>query len=305
MFLTLAGAFVVFVTAAAAKGTFPEEIPLPTGFRPEGIAIGNGTTFYVGSIPTGAVYRGDLRTGEGSVLVPGAAGRAAIGVRFDRGLLYVAGGGTGKGFVYDAGTGALVRDVQLAGGMDPSFVNDVVVTGDAAYFTDLRRPALYRLPLANDGTPGTAATVVPIAGGGYVHEPPPANNLNGIDATPDGKSLVVVQADTGKLFRVDAATGTTTEIDLGGATLVNGDGILLHGRTLYVVRNRNNQVAVVTLNASLSSGVVAPVPITDADLDVPTTIGRFGSHLYAVNAKFGTAQPTADTAPYEVVKVDR
>jgi len=304
MFLALAGALVVFATAAAAQATFPEEIPLPNGFRPEGISIGNGSTFYVGSIPTGAIYRGDLRTGEGAVLVPGVAGRASIGTKFDRGLLYVAGGPTGKGFVYDAQSGVLLREVQLAMGAGGTFVNDVVVTRDAAYFTDSQRPALYRLPLANDGTPGFAATVVPVAGGGFT-QVPNANNLNGIDATPDGKTLVVVQSVTGKLFRINAATAETTEIGLGSATVVNGDGILLHGRTLYVVQNRFNQIAVVTLSAGLSSGVVAPVPITDDDFDIPTTIGRLGSHLYAVNAKFGTALPTADTAPYEVVKVDR
>ena len=303
MFLALAGAFVVFVTAAAAQATFPDEISLPTGFRPEGIAIGNGATFYVGSIPTGAVYRGDLRTGDGAVLVPAAPGRASIGMKFDRGLLYVAGGGTGKGFVYDTETGALVRDVQLAMGTGGTFVNDVIVTRRAAYFTDSQRPALYRLPLAGDGTPGTAATVVPIAGGGFT-QVPNANNLNGIDATPDGKTLVVVQTVTGKLFRIDAATGETTEIGLGGDTVVNGDGILLQGRTLYVVQNRSNQIAVVSLAPDLGSGSVTAA-ITDPAFDVPTTIGRFGSHLYAVNAKFGTAVPTADTAPYEVVKVDR
>ncbi len=111
MFLTLVGALVVLATTAAAKATFPETIPLPNGFQPEGISIGKGTTFYVGSIPTGAVYRGNLRTGAGRVLVPGAAGRAAIGIEFDRGRLFVAGGQTGKAFVYDATTGALVREV--------------------------------------------------------------------------------------------------------------------------------------------------------------------------------------------------
>ncbi len=302
MFLALAGALVVFATAAAAQATFPEEISLPNGFRPEGIAIGNGATFYVGSIPTGAVYRGDLRTGEGAVLVPAEPGRASIGMKFDRGLLYVAGGGTGKGFVYDTETGTLELEVQLAAGTDPTFINDVVVTRDAAYFTDSRRPALYRLPLANDGAPGPVATVVTVAGGGYTHVPPPANNLNGIDATPDGKTLVVVQTVTGKLFRIDAATAETTEIGLGGATLENGDGILLHGRTLYVVQNRSNQIAVVSLAPDLGSGTVTGT-ITDDDFDVPTTIGKFGSHLYAVNAKFNTV-PTPDT-PYEVVKVDR
>ena len=75
----------------------------------------------------------------------------------------------------------------------------------------------------------------------------PGFNLNGIDATPDGKTLVVVQSATGKLFTVDAATGVTKEIGLGGATLPNGDGLLLHGRTLYVVQNQLNRIAVVSL----------------------------------------------------------
>jgi hypothetical protein len=66
--------------AALAKGSFPAVIPLPNGFQPEGIATGSGNTFYVGSIPTGAIYRGDLRTGQGGVFIQGAAGRAATGM---------------------------------------------------------------------------------------------------------------------------------------------------------------------------------------------------------------------------------
>ena len=85
--------------AACATAAFPDTIALPNGWQPEGIAIGNGTTFYVGSIPTGAIFRGDLRTGQGAPLVQGATGRAAIGVDFDRGRLFVAGGSTGTGFV--------------------------------------------------------------------------------------------------------------------------------------------------------------------------------------------------------------
>ena len=53
---------------------FPAVIQLPTGFQPEGIEIGKGTTFYVGSVATGAIYRGDLRTGQGAILVPGCGG---------------------------------------------------------------------------------------------------------------------------------------------------------------------------------------------------------------------------------------
>ena len=289
---------VVAVPAAFAKAAFPETIALPNGWQPEGIAIGRGTTFYVGSIPTGAVYRGDLRTGKGAPFVQGATGRAAVGVDFDRGLLFVAGGPTGKGFVYDARNGALVRELQLATGGGATFVNDVVVTKRAAWFTDSNRAVLYRLPLTKNGRPATAAQAVALTGDFQLA---PGFNLNGIDATPNGKTLVTVQSGTGKLFTVTPA-GVTAEIDLGGQTVQNGDGILLQGRTLYVVRNQNNEIAVVALEQGLATGRIART-ITSQGFDVPTTIDRHGSRLYAVNARFGTT-PTPTTS-YTVVQVRR
>jgi sugar lactone lactonase YvrE len=279
---------------AALAQSFPEKIPLPNGWQPEGIAIGKGTTFYVGSIPTGAVYRGDLRTGKGAVLVPGASG-----IEYDRGRLFVSGASTGKAFVYDAKTGALIREYQLATGSGATFINDVVVTSSAAYFTDSNRAVLYRVPLGRNGAPGATAQTVPLNGDFQLVA---GFNLNGIDATASGKSLLAVQSNTGKLFRIDPATGATTAIDLGGATVMNGDGILLAGRTLYVVQNRDNRIAVVRLAANLASGSIART-ITDADFDVPTTIDRLGSRLYAVNARFGTPPGAATT--YSVVQVRR
>ena len=289
---------VVAVPAAFAKAAFPETIALPNGWQPEGIAIGRGTTFYVGSIPTGAVYRGDLRTGKGTPFVQGATGRAAVGVDFDRGLLFVAGGPTGKGFVNDARNGALLRELQHETGGAATFVNDVIVTKRAAWFTDSNRAVLYRLPLTKNGRPAAAAQAVALTGDFQLA---PGFNLNGIDATPNGKTLVTVQSGTGKLFTVTPA-GVTTEIDLGGRTVQNGDGILLQGRTLYVVRNQNNQIAVVALGKALTTGTIART-ITNPGFDVPTTIDRFGSTLYAVNARFGT--PPTPTTPYTVVRVGR
>jgi hypothetical protein len=125
-------------------------------------------------------------------------------------------------------------------------------------------------------------------------------NLNGIDATPNGKTLVVVQSNTGFLFTVDAATGVTHRIDLGGALVQNGDGILLHGNRLYVVQNQNNQITVIKLRHDLSSGRVVGT-ITDPRFDVPTTIDNFGPWLYAVNARF-LASPTPND-PYTIVRV--
>jgi sugar lactone lactonase YvrE len=292
----------VAMIAAVPLRAFPDVIPLPNGFQPEGIAVGQGHTFYVGSIPTGAVYRGDLRTGEGEVLVPAQSGRAAIGLKYDErtGLLFVAGGPTGFAYIYDGETGENVAAIQLTTG--PRFINDVVITQDAAYFTNSQQPVLYRVPLENNGELPSSPTVeeIPLTGD-YVFTPG-AFNANGIAATPNGDTLIIVNSVDGVLYNVDPETGVATRIDLGGASVPNGDGILLQGKTLYVVQNRLNQIAVVELNSDLTEGEIVDT-ITDSDFRVPTTIARFGNSLYAVNARFGTP-PTPDTE-YEVVRVSR
>jgi sugar lactone lactonase YvrE len=281
----------IAVPAAVAKGSFPNVIALPNGFQPEGIAVGNGNTFYVGSIPTGAVYRGDLRTGKGAVFVQGAAGRAATGLKAVGGRLYVSGASTGKAFVYDARSGALLKEFQLATGGGATFINDVTVTNEGAYFTDSSRSVIYRVPASL----GPAQTI-PLSGDFQLVA---GFNLNGIAATRNGGALIAVQSATGKLFTI-SPTGATHEIDLHGASLLNGDGILLQGKTLYVVQNQNNKIAVVRLSPDLQSGTVIRT-ITDGNFDVPTTIAMHGSRLYAVNARFGTT-PTPNTT-YSVVHV--
>jgi sugar lactone lactonase YvrE len=287
-------------TPKASHGStpFPDTIALPNGWQPEGIAVGNGSTFYVGSIPTGAVYRGDLRTGAGSVLVQGASGRAATGLKFDHGMLYVSGATTGKAFVYSATTGELIRQYQLSSG-GATFINDVVVTKDAAYFTDSNRAVIDKVPLAPNGTPASTAQPLTLSGDFQLA---PGFNLNGIVASPDGSVLIAVQTNTGKLFRIDPNTGVTHAIDLGGATLTNGDGLLLSGKTLYVVQNTNNRIAVVRLAPDYSKGTVTGA-ITSPNFDVPTTLARFGNRLYAVNARFST--PPTPTTPYTVAQVGR
>lgn len=290
----------VGMIAAAPAQAFPDVIPLPNGFQPEGIAVGMGSTFFVGSIPTGAVYSGDLRTGEGEVLVPAQEGRAAIGLKYDErtGLLFVAGGPTGYAFVYNGETGEDIAQIQLTTG--DRFINDVVITNDAVYFTNSRQPVLYRVPLENNGELPDSPSVQEIQlTGDYVFTPN-AFNANGIAATPDGETLIIVNSVDGLLYTVDPTTGIATRIDLGGASVPNGDGILLQGKTLYVVQNRLNQIAVVELSSDLTEGEIVDT-ITSSAFRVPTTIARFGDSLYAVNARFGTP-PTPDTE-YEVVRV--
>ena len=286
----------------AQEETFPEVIPLPDGFRPEGVVVGRGHDFYAGSLADGRIYKGDLRTGEGGVLVEGETGNVAVGLAYDSrsNYLFVAGGPTGKASVYDADTGQeiAVYDLPVA---TNTFVNDVVVTRSAAYFTDSFAAQFYVLPLSARGTLPDASQVEAVALGGDF-EQEDGFNANGIDATPNGKELVIVNSTTGKLFRVDPDTGNATLIDLGGDTVTSGDGILLDGKTLYVVQNFLNQIAVVQLDSKLTSGEVVEI-ITDSDFDVPTTIAEFGSDLYAVNARFTT--PPQPTTEYDVVRVSK
>lgn len=280
-------ATVLASAALFAAPPFPETFPVPAGSQPEGIASGNGTTLYVGSRADGSVYRADARTGKGAVLVPGRPGeRGAYGLKRADGRLHVAGGPFGTGYVYDARTGRDVATYDFDGG----FVNDVIVTRRGAYFTDSQKPVLYVVPRR-----GGAPSTLPLGGDWEQVE---GFNANGIAATPDGRMLIVVNSTTGRLFAVDARTGVARLIR---APLVQqGDGILLAGPLLFVVQNRQNKIAVLLLDRRLRRGVLLH-ELTDPDFDVPTTVARIGSRLYAINARFDTP-PTPDTT-YDVVKV--
>ena len=293
---------VLSLTAAGGVLAAPglEVIPLPDGFAPEGIASGRGSTFYVGSIPTGAIYQGDFLTGDGEILVEPQEGRAAIGLKFDprSGYLFVAGGPTGEAYVYDAETGETVAVLTLS--EDPSFINDVVITRDAAYFTNSFQQEIYRVPLERNGQLSSTEDVETITLSGDYLFTPGAFNANGIAATPNGDTLIIVNSTEGALYNVDPETGEATRIDLGGGSVPAGDGILLHGKTLYVVQNQLNQVAVIELNSDFTAGTIVET-ITSERFRVPTTIARFGSSLYVVNARFGT--PVTPETDYDVVQV--
>ena len=136
-------------------------------------------------------------------------------------------------------------------------------------------------------------------GGQYAHVPGQFN-LNGIVATPNGKQLIAVQSFAKKLLLIDPTTGVATTIDHGAYNLENGDGLLLQGRTLYVVQNFSNKVAVFELSTDLTKATFVREITDPLNFDVPTTIDRTGSRLYVVNARFGSTAPPPPS--YHVVK---
>jgi len=280
-------------STARSLDLFPTEIALPDGWLPEGIAINLLPFAFFGSRADGDLYRANLVTGEGSVFSQGP-GTPSVGLKLDlRARLFVAGGGGGDGRVVNAITGEVLASYSFA--TAPTFVNDVVLTPDAAWFTDTQRAFLYKIPFGRFGRLPSQSDVVEVPFS-------PGPGANGIARTPDGDALLVIQSSTGLLFRFDPETGTATQVDLGGTLLPNGDGLLLSGRTLFVVQNRLNKVAVLRLNSAGTAGELVE-ELTDPRFDVPTTLAAFGNRLYLPNARFGIANPTEAT--YNAVAIPK
>jgi Cu-Zn family superoxide dismutase len=289
--LTLCAGLLISVPVSSAplsdQADKPTRYILPgDAVFPEGIAFQESTgNFFVGSTTDGTIFRGHVKEEMAEVFLPGGAdGRTfATGMKVDRaGRLFIAGGGTGKMFIYDAATGALVDSFSV-GTASPTFINDVAVARDgSAYFTDSQRPFLYRV--APDGSGGfTFETWIDFTGTALLYQS--GFNVNGIVATSNGRYLIVVQSNTGKLFRITIATKEVVEIDLGGATFESGDGLLLRGHKLYVVRNAANEIVKVRLSGGYARGRVVSTT-TDPSFITPTTIAEARGRLLVVNSQF-------------------
>ncbi|MEI8412947.1 MULTISPECIES: hypothetical protein [unclassified Kribbella] len=298
----------VALTVAAAT-PYPASIPVPNDFQPEGIATGPRATFYVGSLTSGDIYRGSLRTGDGAIFVDAPPGRVAVGLKVERATkrLWVAGGPTGHGYVYSIRDGSTVADLVLT--TNQSLINDVVVTKDAAYFTDTFSPVIYKVPIGPGDTIGEPETI-PLSGPAAV--PGEFPNLNGIDATRDGKTLILGHSSRAELYLVDPQTGSSQAIAITGGALTPGtpDGILLDGKTLWVVENFANRVVKVELSSDLTSGRITDV-VTNELFRVPTTIAEHGNRLAVINGRFdlGFPPPFGPGAPpgtdFDVVQFDK
>ena len=288
--------------AAAPQAPFPDTIFLPDGFFPEGIVVGKGSNFYTGSLVDGRLFHGDLRSGQELGQSDPVPGQLAVGLAFDErtNFVYSAGGPgpMGKVAIFDGRGLDLLYNITLSSAA--GFVNDVIITEDAAYLTDSAIPVLYRLGLDPDSglpVPGDVSTLS-LDGFGMV----PGFNANGIVATGGDRWLLVVNSSSGLLYRVDPATGVAEEVDLGSENVLSGDGLVLQGTTLYVVQNGFQQVAVFQMRDDFSTGNLLKI-IDLPESETPTTADLFGSSLYLVDARFGTQPPTG--VSYEVTRVDK
>jgi sugar lactone lactonase YvrE len=276
-------------SAAPADEDQPKVYNLPgDAVFPEGIAFQPSTNdFFVGSTTDGTIFRGDIHKKTAKVFLPGGAdGRTtAIGMKVDHNRLFVSGGGTGQMFIYNTENRKLIA--KFSNGVQPTFINDVAIAPNgAAYFTDSLSPFLYRV--ARDDGEFKFKRWLDFTGTALVFQP--GFNVNGIAATSNGKYLIVVQSNTGKLFRITISSKQVVEIDLGGATVTNGDGIVLRGHTLYVIRNQNALIVKIRLSDDFDSGRILS-STTDATLAFPTTAALADDRLLIVNSQFNKRGP--------------
>jgi Cu-Zn family superoxide dismutase len=304
-------AFLAVLLSAAIAAASAGSTPRPSSYAlpgdnvfPEGIAFQERTGhFFAGSTGDGTVFRGHVKKASATPFLPaGGDGRTFVtGMKVDDGgRLYVAGAASGLVFVYDTKTGNLIRSFTT-GFAGPQFLNDIALApnGDA-FVTDSLRPVLYRVPageVRSGAGQGTLEVWLDFAGTPIVYEA--GFNLNGIVAHPHGAFLVVVQSNTGELFRISLRTKAVVQIDLGGES-VAGDGLALRGRTLFAVARPD--IAKVKLSGDLTSGDVVS-RTSDPSLRFPTTLAIARGRLLVVNSQFDQRGGTPEL-PFTVSSIE-
>lgn len=261
---------------------------------PEGVAYdARKGLLYTGSAANGTIWAVNAATGAVSVFQEGGAlGRqVALGLKVDaQGRLWVAGGAQGTVSVLSP-DGVTLKVLETPPSPRP-YINDLTPAPDGnVYVTDSSRPVIYRVTpdLTLDAWLDLAGT--PLKYG-------PGVNLNGIVATPDGRYLLAIQLNTGELWRIDLRSRAVHRVMAG---LVNGDGLLLDGRTLYVARNKDQVVSKVTLSADYASGqLVLNEPLTG--LRFPATLTRIGNDLVVTQAQLDKLQGGTPETPFRLTR---
>lgn len=264
------------------------------GDTPEGIEVTPDGTIYVTSVGSGAVYRGSVRSPRlKPFLAAGSDGRtSATGVHVDRwGRVLVAGASTSKLYLYDARGQLLAARTAQEG----SFLNDFAFTADAVYVTDSAHNQIWRASLTAQGL----GELEPWLTRDKISPTP--YFLNGIVATPDGRTLLVGEQGQDLTYRVDIQTATAKPVEVTGANgILSGDGYLLEGQHLYAVYNAGGGryvTRLARLDSTWSAAEVVADSAPGAAGSTPTTVARDRGRLLWVNSQLDVAP---GTPPYTV-----
>ncbi|MEJ7739971.1 MAG: SMP-30/gluconolactonase/LRE family protein [Chitinophagaceae bacterium] len=273
---------------------------------PEGIAYNSNTgIFYTGSTINGDVIQVDVQTGKSSLFASGAKQNRndCRGMKLDvKKRLWICGGEENKVHVLGP-DGNSIKSWDLKALHNSGFINDCVADKNDIYFTDSRVQKIYRANVAavqpGDITEWLNFTdqQIPYATG---------FNANGAVLTPDGKYLIIVISNAGRLYRIDRNSKSIVEIKLN-TPVTSGDGLWLEQNILYVSRNATGQIFPVRLNADVTEGLVGAGFGTN--LNFNTTIAKAGDYFLVVNGQLNrrpspaNPSPPAPSLPFKVSRV--
>jgi sugar lactone lactonase YvrE len=286
-------------TTAASAGS--EALVITTAYSlpevgsyPEGIAVDPSTKrVYVTSLTDGAIFTSDNSSGTLKTFSPaGADGRTnATGVLAAGKRIFVAGGPTGTLYAYDQSAKLVFLAKTPEAG---SFLNDVAINNGYVYVTDSFKPIVWRKRLGSSGE-STLEPWIDLSKQGIAFKDK-AFNWNGIEPTGRADRLVAVDSATGNLYRVDVKSKKVTQIDLGGVAVTNGDGLVVRGQTVWVVRNSDRTIDTVTMNVDWTQGKVATF-VTSDQFGFPTTADIRNGSLLVVNSQFDKGGPAGEGTP--------
>ena len=292
----LLAVFLLPLAIATAVRAADVELPYVDGF-PEGVAVSDEGTLYVGSIKRGEIHRTrpGQRVAEPFVLQGSNGLMSVVGLYADdaRGLLYACSSDlklpTLTGYAapalkaFDLSTGAPRGTWQLPNG---GFCNDITVLADGTVFvTNSFRPEiLVKRPGA--ATLDIWHTDPRFAGEGF--------RLNGIDHDGRGNLFVAITA-TGEILKIAiGAGGNPSEIEKVAlpAALSRPDGVkvLKDGRIMVVEQSAGRVVAIDLAMPSQPPKVLA------SGIAAPTTAYASANSLWVVESQLPVLWATADKA---------
>lgn len=279
----------------------------PEAAYPEGVAV-DATTghIYLNSAVSGVLLRLDSDSEIASQVAdplkrtPEAmqqVGSYALGLKVDdKGRVWVAGGRSGTAHVVEVEGGQTLAQLTTAEGT--GLLNDVILAGGYAYFTDTRRPMIWRTEIdsVQSGAlePWLDLTDSPIPYG-------EGANLNGIAASPDGSHLIVVHMGKGLLFRIDTRGRQITPITVEGGSLEGGDGLLLLDKRLFLVRQPAQEIVALSLSDDLTQATETH-RINPPELKWPATLALRGTDLIVGNSQLNR-RTSGDPHPFDLVVV--
>jgi hypothetical protein len=268
---------------------------------PESVAVDAASgRYWATSVKDGTIFTGVVGSAAPArVFSPaGADGRTiATGIAYAGRRLAVAGRQTGKAFVYGARSGRPIGRMRTGLPPESTWLNHVALgaRGDA-YFTDSRAPVLWRARRTRAGY--RLQRFLDFTGTPVRYRTSPGAegiNVNGIGASADGQDLVIGKRNDNALFHVDVRSRRVRRVALPAGAVTTPDGLVLRGRTLYVVQNAPSAVKVLRVSRDHTTAAVRRT-ITDPSFAFTTGAAAYRDRLLVVSSQFDTlGSPAAIT----------